>query len=91
MLENAVKPIKKKINTLLSNQNTPKFKIGAPHTTITIKKKKANSFFYYSYYRYEQVIMDLLLPGSSDAFLVKTRLLQHMHDSFSGGVFVNSA
>lgn len=33
--------------------------------------------------------MDLLLPGSSDAFFVKARLLQHLHESFSGGIFVN--
>lgn len=39
--------------------------------------------------RYEQVIMDLLLPGSSDALFVKARLVQHLHESFSGGIFVN--
>lgn len=38
----------------------------------------------------KHVIMDLLLPGSSDAVLVQARFLQHLHESFSGGIFVNS-
>lgn len=33
---------------------------------------------------------DLLVSGSGDAFLIEARLFQHLHECFSGGIFVNS-
>lgn len=39
----------------------------------------------------EQLIYVLLLPCSSDAFFIQARLFQHLHESFSGGILVNSS
>lgn len=39
----------------------------------------------------QKLINVLLLPGSSDAFIIQARLFQHLHESFSGGIFVNSS
>lgn len=33
---------------------------------------------------------DLLLPDSGDTFLIEARMFQHLHECFSGGIFVNS-
>ncbi len=39
----------------------------------------------------QQLNNDLLIPGGSDAFLIQAGLFQHLHESFSGGIFVNSS
>ncbi len=39
----------------------------------------------------QQMCKDLLFPGSGDAVLLQAGLFQHLHESFSGGVFVNGS